>query len=356
MVQFGGWIGLLVFAWVPYLVVAACGTCPLNSICKSTYCSCLSGFVFDCNYPATTPGTNSIITLFPGIASYLLLSSEIEKELGFNINVVLPNGLNIMNTLTATTFIDEGVAVGAVGCSSEFLQPDVNVLNIQTALRLTYQPNTADPEQLVLMLNLTGPPQQNVYISYEVYSLAGNQLFLILGYVAGGLLVAVSIFFIVLLYRKRSSQRQQRQSQVQEEKKPIDISHFETLMPALPITVDARRDVQACSVCLQEFDLDVVVRRTVCHHVFHKECLDEWCLKNLSCPMCRTDLSHLNILKLRVDNAKNQHTSNWVINTLSDQDQNANDQEQDPTSDRPLSLTEPLCPQLNSSITEPLCP
>jgi hypothetical protein len=125
-------------------------------------------------------------------------------------------------------------------------------------------------------------------------------------------------------------------------------------MPALPITVDARRDVQACSVCLQEFDLDVVVRRTVCQHVFHKDCLDEWCLKNLTCPMCRSDLSHINILKLRVENARNQHTSNWVVNTLNDQDQNTlNDQDENPGSHRPLSPQNDL--QHHSSITEPLC-
>lgn len=34
-----------------------------------------------------------------------------------------------------------------------------------------------------------------------------------------------------------------------------------------------------------------LVRKTPCSHSFHSTCIDSWCLKNLNCPVCRSDLS-----------------------------------------------------------------
>lgn len=34
-----------------------------------------------------------------------------------------------------------------------------------------------------------------------------------------------------------------------------------------------------------------IVRKTPCAHTFHSNCIDSWCLKNLNCPVCRSDLS-----------------------------------------------------------------
>jgi hypothetical protein len=45
-----------------------------------------------------------------------------------------------------------------------------------------------------------------------------------------------------------------------------------------------------CPVCLLDFQFDDYVRKTFCHHIFHTECLDGWCKKNLTCPVCRTSL------------------------------------------------------------------
>ena len=33
-----------------------------------------------------------------------------------------------------------------------------------------------------------------------------------------------------------------------------------------------------------------MVRRTLCDHVFHVECMEEWCKTKLVCPMCRDGL------------------------------------------------------------------
>ncbi|XP_058088295.1 E3 ubiquitin-protein ligase RHA2A-like [Magnolia sinica] len=46
-----------------------------------------------------------------------------------------------------------------------------------------------------------------------------------------------------------------------------------------------------CIVCLNGLSDGDQVRRLVCGHVFHKECLDGWLEhRNMSCPLCRAPL------------------------------------------------------------------
>jgi hypothetical protein len=44
---------------------------------------------------------------------------------------------------------------------------------------------------------------------------------------------------------------------------------------------------EVCSVCLLEMEKEEWIRKTVCGHIFHQECLDVWCRANLNCPICR---------------------------------------------------------------------
>ena len=88
-------------------------------------------------------------------------------------------------------------------------------------------------------------------------------------------------------------------------------------MPASAITPQLRKSAQVCSVCLQEFDFNSLIRSTHCDHIFHEGCIDEWCNKNLNCPMCRSDLSRLGISKARVERLFKEKEINWITNTLS---------------------------------------
>jgi hypothetical protein len=50
---------------------------------------------------------------------------------------------------------------------------------------------------------------------------------------------------------------------------------------------DTSRDT--CSVCIDKFVPDDTCRELVCHHLFHKDCIDHWLDDNISCPVCRTE-------------------------------------------------------------------
>lgn len=46
----------------------------------------------------------------------------------------------------------------------------------------------------------------------------------------------------------------------------------------------------ACSICLCDYEEGDILRELPCkegRHVFHAECVDEWLVQKLSCPICR---------------------------------------------------------------------
>ena len=45
-----------------------------------------------------------------------------------------------------------------------------------------------------------------------------------------------------------------------------------------------------CSICLESYEQDSIIRKLNCSHIFHKDCIDPWLLKeSYKCPICRND-------------------------------------------------------------------
>ena len=43
-----------------------------------------------------------------------------------------------------------------------------------------------------------------------------------------------------------------------------------------------------CSICLEEFKNQDILKKLNCNHIFHKDCLEPWINNNnLNCPLCR---------------------------------------------------------------------
>jgi hypothetical protein len=75
-----------------------------------------------------------------------------------------------------------------------------------------------------------------------------------------------------------------------------DITHFEQYMPKFKVNETTRIEEESCSVCLLDLNGNEWLRKTVCGHVFHQDCLDEWCKSNINCPICRKSFDQ-NILR-----------------------------------------------------------
>jgi hypothetical protein len=47
---------------------------------------------------------------------------------------------------------------------------------------------------------------------------------------------------------------------------------------------------KACSICIDDYEQNDTIRQLSCSHVFHKDCIDPWLLKeSYKCPLCRDD-------------------------------------------------------------------
>jgi hypothetical protein len=162
-------------------------------------------------------------------------------------------------------------------------------------------------QQVVFSLNSTDSSNHTMTLEYEFSSNKWAKILLILGYVAGGVLIVGTVVMIVVIIRRNRHEEQERMERAQEQNgDKNDISHFNALMPLATINVKDLKDGRTCSVCLVEIDFNSMVRNTVCGHLFHSKCIDEWCAKNLSCPICRTNLSRENILELRNEQSRKE--------------------------------------------------
>lgn len=60
-------------------------------------------------------------------------------------------------------------------------------------------------------------------------------------------------------------------------------------MTAIPVIPD---NYGECSVCLQPMTnaQNNEIRRSICDHIFHKNCIENWLQYNTTCPICRAIL------------------------------------------------------------------
>ena len=54
-----------------------------------------------------------------------------------------------------------------------------------------------------------------------------------------------------------------------------------------------------CTICLEDFSIGDHIRILPCNHIYHKDCIDEWIMKENNCPICRKEvISELNNLDI----------------------------------------------------------
>jgi len=81
---------------------------------------------------------------------------------------------------------------------------------------------------------------------------------------------------------------------------PLNSSHISTenilekntkVIKYNDIDIKLRSKYETCYICLADFDKDDTIRIIKCEHIFHKDCIDPWLLKeSYKCPVCRSDL------------------------------------------------------------------
>ena len=54
------------------------------------------------------------------------------------------------------------------------------------------------------------------------------------------------------------------------------------------LDTETKKKYDICSICFDEFKEENIIRKIKCNHLFHKDCVDPWLLKeSYKCPVCR---------------------------------------------------------------------
>ena len=62
----------------------------------------------------------------------------------------------------------------------------------------------------------------------------------------------------------------------------------------MPSTVIDNNDkIQECVICMVDLEVGDTVRYLPCAHMFHKTCVDNWLMRNLTCPTCMEELTEV---------------------------------------------------------------
>jgi hypothetical protein len=71
-----------------------------------------------------------------------------------------------------------------------------------------------------------------------------------------------------------------------------NINSFDVTMPSVfyPPNTQMSEDEKECMICLLNVE-NTYTRVTACNHLFHKDCIDEWGRKSMTCPACRKSLA-----------------------------------------------------------------
>jgi hypothetical protein len=71
---------------------------------------------------------------------------------------------------------------------------------------------------------------------------------------------------------------------------------------------DYNSDIDNCAICIESMDDNMIKKKTKCGHVFHEDCIQPWLREHKECPLCKTDLKEIIIVKTQ--NAVNAEEEN----------------------------------------------
>ena len=61
-------------------------------------------------------------------------------------------------------------------------------------------------------------------------------------------------------------------------------------LPDVEYDKDKYSENYQCIICMEEFEKNEVVKLLPCEHIFHKNCIKQWLLKQKTCPFCKAEI------------------------------------------------------------------
>ncbi|CAD8060047.1 unnamed protein product [Paramecium sonneborni] len=251
--------------------------CKNQGVCIKGFCQCPLGYLgFDCDIISSNIQYNSY---FHGLQIFYLdlitLQTNdykliLNSELHFTI-ICYANSTHLLITSNQnnTIYINE---------QSIFkCKEDTEKLRLFTQLKYY--------SQFVIITNTTTGVKLAKFQDQYYSTLL---LTIILASILGLIVLFMAITYLLKIYKAKQIIQNKQQ--------------FEDVMPALQFISVTDRLPQSkaettCSICLETFKSNSLVRMTYCEHIFHLRCLEQWMKKNKVCPLCRSALDTQTIQK-----------------------------------------------------------
>ena len=61
-------------------------------------------------------------------------------------------------------------------------------------------------------------------------------------------------------------------------------------LPDVEYDKDKYSENYQCIICMEEFEKNEIVKLLPCEHIFHKNCIKQWLLKQKTCPFCKAEI------------------------------------------------------------------
>uniref|UniRef100_A0AC35U6D0 RING-type domain-containing protein n=1 Tax=Rhabditophanes sp. KR3021 TaxID=114890 RepID=A0AC35U6D0_9BILA len=85
-----------------------------------------------------------------------------------------------------------------------------------------------------------------------------------------------------------AAEQEQLEKELREQKRRARITGLLEQIPIEKYDILKMPNCDECTICMFEFESNMNVRVLPCKHTYHVECIDDWLLRNFSCPMCMT--------------------------------------------------------------------
>ncbi|CAG9329097.1 unnamed protein product [Blepharisma stoltei] len=264
--------------------------CTGNGLCAKGKCNCNSGNIGkDCQVVSKVLDVNDSqnISTEPGSITYADYG-EIDSKTGENIDVIIhsydspitvcvkPSQINWTTTLPSKSVCRirlNGTDIKYTISSDDYMtyfaiiNTDSNIANLQIML---IGSSSGDSSKEIIFISLITVCSAVVlgWISFAIYKTRKR--------------------FQVISYRSENYLN-----------RALEIKDIENHFPEKQIRqIDIDKGSISCPICLDNFNLDDIVRELLCDHIYHKKCIDEWFATKTYCCLCKREYKNAENLDL----------------------------------------------------------
>ena len=58
----------------------------------------------------------------------------------------------------------------------------------------------------------------------------------------------------------------------------------------IQISYNNEETMSSCPICLEDYEIEMILNKLQCNHIYHQECIIEWLKRDKTCPICKHNI------------------------------------------------------------------